>query len=567
MQYSKSTSFGIYKMYDLFILGSSYLVPNNKEWSSNLEDRNLRFGHYGDWNALLTERSENTNTLLIFFLEDLLTDRFYSSDQLEETLGPLLQLLERSIEKSNKPIIASISSGQNFDIVRNAKGKHYLQKSFIWLKNRFEELAEKYEQFYILDLNDVFGEFGNSKAFDSRNWCFAHCRLSPLGIRSIAKSADLILTRHYAAPSKVLVLDCDNTIWGGVIGEDELDGIILGQDGIGQAFVDFQKEVKSLIDQGIIVVLSSKNNENEVWEVFKKHQNMVLTRDDIVAWKINWSEKFQNVKEMASELDLGLDSFVFWDDNPVEQEKMRVLAPEVKTVAAPSEVYEWPNLLRSLFDFAKFSTTRDDASKTTLYQKRAKFVRDSSGADDELSYLKSIRLSPKIHYFDRSNIVRAAQLCSKTNQFNLRSMRYSVDELLSISNANNGLCFLVSLEDIYGHHGTVGLVCMQKLNKDTAFLDTFLMSCRVLGRHLESWMLAEALAICRCNGIKTLIGSFIASQRNYVAASFLSDNGFTDLDLNKNEQDLHSSISIQKGESWYMISTSTVSMPFGDIYA
>lgn len=554
-------------MHDLFILGSSYLVPNNKEWSLNLEDRTLNFGNYGDWNALITERSKNNNTLLIYFLEDLLTARPYSSEQLEEALGPLLQLLERSIEKSNKPIIAGISFEQNFDIVRNAKGKHYLQKSFIWMKNRFEELAEKYEQFYILDLNEVFGDIGKSKAFDKRNWYFARCRLSAEGIREIAKSAELILKRHFIVSSKVLVLDCDNTIWGGVIGEDELSGIILGQDGIGQAFVDFQQEVKSLIDQGIIVVLSSKNNENEVWEVFEKHQNMVLTKDDIVAWKINWSEKSRNVKEMANELDLGLDSFVFWDDNPVEREKMRVLAPEVKTIEAPLEVYEWPNVLRSLFYFAKFNITRDDASKTTLYQKRANFVRDSSVAEDDLSYLKSIRLSPKIHYFDRSNITRAAQLCSKTNQFNLRSRRHSSDELFSISNANNGLCFLVSLEDIYGHHGTIGLLCMQKLNDDTAFLNTFLMSCRVLGRHLESWMLAEALAICRYNGIKTLIGGFIPSQRNTVASSFLVDNGFSDLDLNKIEKDLYTLIPKQKGEILYMISTSTKSFPFGDIYA
>lgn len=554
-------------MRSLYILGSSYLIPDNREWSSNLADYSLDFANYGDWNALTSVRVEDKNTLLIYFLEDLLTDTLYSFDCLEEMLGPLLALLEKCIIGSNNPVIAGISSGQNYDIVRNAKGNHYLQKAFNWMKSRFEEMAEKYEHFYIIDLNEVFGELGKSQAFDTRNWCFAKCRLSALGIRTIAKSTDLILTRHFAASAKVLVLDCDNTIWGGVIGEDELEGILLGQDGIGQAFVEFQKEVKKLINQGIVVVLSSKNNEDEVWEVFENHQNMILNKGDIVAWKINWSEKARNLKELANELDLGLDSFVFWDDNPLEREKMKVLAPEVKTVEVPLEVYEWPNLLRTLFDFAKFTITKEDVRKTSLYQQRAKFVRDSSASDDELSYLSSIKLSPKIHYFDRSNIGRAAQLSSKTNQFNLRSRRYSTDELLNISNANEGLCFLISLEDIYGDHGIIGLVCLEKLNKTNAFLNTFLMSCRVLGRHLETWILAQTLSICRDQGITTLTGGFVETPRNTVAASFFTDHGFKELDNIEYGHELYKSVQIQPCEILYKIPTSNINLPFGDIYA
>jgi FkbH-like protein len=502
---------------------------------------------------------------LVYFIDDLLSEKFYSPDILEETLSPSLALLEKAIQISTKPVIASISPGQNFDTVRYAKGAHYLQKAFNWMLDKFEVLANKYQHFYILDLKEAFGEAGSSKAFDNRNWCFSHCRLSPLGIRVIASNVAKIFERHYAPASKVLVLDCDNTIWGGVIGEDNLDGIVLGQDGIGQMFVDFQKEVKALINQGIIVVLSSKNNESEVWEVFDQHDAMILTKDDIVAWRINWNEKSQGVKEMAAELDLDINSFVFWDDNPVERDKMKVMAPSVTTINVPKEVYEWPNLLKGLFSLAKFNVTADDNKKTELYHKRAKFVRESSESDDEVQYLKSIKLVPKHHKFDQSNIKRAVQLCSKTNQFNLRTIRHSAEDLIGMSDNNIDLCFLVSLEDVYGSHGIVGLVCLQKIDKNTAFIDTFLMSCRVLGRHLESWMLRQAINRCMAQEIKVLIGGYVESERNAVASSFFIDHGFNRLDPDSDP--LLISMSFNKDEVLYKIPTTIQNLPFEDIYA
>ena len=554
-------------MKDLFILGSSYLIPNNKEWSSNLEGYALHFSNYGDWNEFLTERSEVQDALLIIFLDDLFSGSSYSLDTLEETLSPLLMLLEKSLQTSNLPVIVGLSAGHNFDVIRYAKGKHYLQKAFNYMFGKLELLANKYEHLYRLDLQEAFGEIGYSRTFDYRNWNFAHCRLSTLGISVIAKNANKIFYRHYGPASKVLVLDCDNTIWGGVIGEDKLGGIVLGEDGIGQAFVEFQTAVKELINQGVLVVLSSKNNEKEVWEVFEHHNSMVLTKDDIVAWRVNWNEKSKSIKEMAAELDLSLNSFVFWDDNPVERDKMKIMAPEVITVNAPVEVYKWPMLLKTLFDFAKFNTTSDDAKKTTQYHQRAKFVQDRNSISDEESYLKSIKLAPVAHSFDESNIQRASQLCFKTNQFNLRSVRHTVQDLVEMSEANNDLCFLVSLEDLYGSHGLVGLVCMKKLDDRTAFLDTFLMSCRVLGRHLESWMLRQALTRCKNLQIKNLIGGFVPSERNLVASSFFADNHFLSLAQGLDVDQLQLPVSNKKNEILYTIATNIKKLPFEDIYA
>lgn len=556
-------------MNNLLILGSSYLLPNNKEWSSNLSNYNLEFGNYGDWNSLTTKGNEIQSMLLVFFLEDFFSNNndYINIKSIEKTLRPLIILLENRLKKYQNPIIACVSSGKDFDVIRQAKGKNLLNTSLNWVMREFEVLSQKYESFYIINLIEAFGKIGNYNAFDNRNWYFARCRLSVLGIKEIAQNTNKILNRHYTAPSKVLALDCDNTLWGGVIGEDELDGIILGQDGIGQAFVDFQKEVKSLINQGIIIVLLSKNNENEVWEVFEKHKNMIIKKTDVVSWKINWKEKSQNIKELSSELDLSLDSFVFWDDNPIERDKMKTMVKEVDTVDVPKEVFEWKNLLKSYFSFSKFKITEDDKNKTNLYHKRANFVRDSKNTDDELTYLKSIKLSPSIQYFDQSNISRAEQLCLKTNQFNLRSKRFSADQLMSMSNNNKGLCFLVSLNDIYGEHGIIGLLCIQRLDKKIAYLNTFLMSCRVFGRHLEAWMLKKALFICHELGIETLLGSFISTERNTVANTFFVDHGFSVININTLKTDMLNKIGIiDKNEKFYKISTSIKKIPFEELY-
>tara|TARA_B110000008_G_scaffold48446_1_gene47145 strand:- start:976 stop:2637 length:1662 start_codon:yes stop_codon:yes gene_type:complete len=552
-------------MKELLILGSSYLVPNNKEWSSNLNDYTLHFGNYADWNLLATQRKENQSVLLTFVLDDIVSDDSCSDDMLELSFGPLFRLIDISLGRFDNPIIASVIAGQKFDVIRYAKCKHYLQKAFFWIISKLEKLADEYNNFYVLDLKEAFSEIGTTKAFDNRNWYFAHCRFSTQGIGLIASNVKKILDKHFAPSAKVLALDCDNTIWGGVIGEDKINGIVLGEDGFGQIFVDFQKEVKNLIAQGVIVVLSSKNNEKEVWQVFDKHGAMVLTREDIISSRINWNEKSQSLEEIAFELGLGLESFVFWDDNPIERDKMKTILPEVVTVDVPKDLYDWPSYLRVQFDLAKLTILKEDAKKTLQYQSRAEFVRDSNKSTDEFSYLKSIKLSPKTHQLDESNIKRASQLCLKTNQFNLRTVRYSAEELLSLDNQYEGMSFLVSLNDIYGSHGIVGLVCMKSINQSTAYLDTFLMSCRVLGRHLESWVLRRALDICRGRGVSLLIGGFIQTERNMVSQTFLKDHGFSDFKKNTIPSELIPFV--QRNEDLYQISTSIKSIPYENIYA
>jgi FkbH-like protein len=556
----------------ILISGSSFLLPKNKAWNSLAKKNNIEFVDYGNWSGSLLQAKPEDILILVIFLDDLIDLRSRDLADLQVILKNFYNLLENHLNRAKLPTIVCFASGQEYDVIRSSKIPN--QKEIA--RNTFFDEAwgfvHQYQQLYLIDLDRLLGRLEKNQAYDQRNWYLAHCRLSSRGLSVLSDGVSDILQRVSEPASKVLVLDCDNTLWGGVIGEDGIEGLVLGQDGLGQAYVDFQLAIKELSSQGAIVVLASKNNEDEVWEVFDNHRSMVLARSDIVSWKINWDEKFENIQALADELDLSMDAFVFWDDNPVEREKMRLMLPQVFTVDTHADVFEWPNQLSQLVHFAKFSITKDDLKKTEQYQSRAKFVREKKEVLDEESYLKTIQLKPAIEPINSATISRAEQVCAKTNQFNLRTIRHTAADLQQLAQNNPDLCFLISLSDVYGDHGIVGLVCMRELDKQTLFLDTFLQSCRVLGRHLESWMLQHALNVGRHHGYATLVGEFIPTKRNKIAADFLEAHGFEPLHSTScSECDTDSPVKIQdealsSGPKRFIRSLSKSNLPFVDVY-
>ena len=510
---------------------------------------------------------------LVLFLDDLIDLRNNDEADVRPLLGTVLTLLERRLDQAQAPTILCFASGDVGHVISSARSPSKKAVIRQWFFGEAYALTSQHAQFYLVDMDHLIGLRGQEASLDARNWYVAHCRLSSLGLSILSDAIMKVLHRHHAPASKILVLDCDNTIWGGVVGEDGIEGLVLGQDGLGRAYVDFQTVAKDLSRQGVILTLASKNNEAEVWQIFDHHGKMVLQRTDIVAWKINWQEKSQSIRELATELDLGLDSFVFWDDNPIERAKMRLNLPEVFTVDVNENVFEWPRQLAGLDCFVKFSVTGDDIKKTEQYHNRARFLRDKTKGLDEIEYLKSIKLQPLAQGINPDSISRAAQLCAKTNQFNLRSVRHNQADLAALVKLNPDFCFLTSLTDVYGDHGIVGLVCMRPLDADTVFLDTFLLSCRVLGRHLETWMLQHALSIARQYSYKNIVGEFIPTKRNTVADGFLGDHGFMSL----TEVDQFGSIctevstgiysqSISSNSRLYVMSTQATQFPYHEIY-
>lgn len=511
---------------NLVISGSSYLLPNNKAWRPLQAKAGLVFADYGAWATTLLQADPLDSVAIVLFLDDLVDVRTHDEAEARGVLDGFLKVLRSRLVTARNPTIVAFASCDTTTVVQSARHASTASRLHAWFLGEAYALAEEHGGLSIVDLDRLFGTIGVGAALDTRNWYVAHCRVSSRGLACLADALARILHRHLFAAAKVLVLDCDNTLWGGVVGEDGLENLLLGQDGVGRAFVDFQAAAKALSREGILLALASKNNESDILEVFDRHRSMVLSRTDFVAWKINWQDKALSLREIASDLDLGLDAIVFWDDNPMERDRVRQTVPEVLTVDVPVDVSEWPRHLVTLDCFARFAITPDDTKRTRQYHSRARFLHDKAGVVDMTGYLKSIRLKPLAHALTPSLLARAAQLCGKTNQFNLRSIRHTSVELASLAEANPDLCFLTSLEDVYGDHGFVGLVCLREVSEDVVFLDTLLMSCRVLGRHLESWMLARALTVARKHGYKSLLGEFIPSNRNQVAARFFEEHGF-----------------------------------------
>jgi FkbH-like protein len=547
------------------ICASSNLLEANSCWDELKENYDLSFDSYGEFTMSLM-KNINSGIVLVIFLEDLIADSEDNFILLKDRYASFFQELENRASSSVKPIVLCWGKNNNQNIISISKKDSTLEEFYKWFSEKLSILKKRFETIYLIDLNEIFYPFGSNEIFSDRNWYFAHCRLSIQGLKVLTDALLVVTNRLFSAPSKVLVLDCDNTLWGGVVGEDGVEGIVLGQDGIGTAYVDFQKEIVRLTNNGAIVVLASKNNDKDVWDVFDQHSEMKLKRDHIVTSKINWNEKAFNVQEIAKELDLGLDSFVFWDDNPLERDKMKTLLPQVQTIDVPEEVIKWPRLLRTLSSFAKFKITEEDKKKSDQYKSRAKFNNDLKSTNDIKSYLTSLNLSPEILSVNDSNISRAEQLCMKTNQFNVRNKRHSANDLKKLKLDNDDFVFLIRMRDLYGDHGIVSLVCLTKIKDDFLFLDTFLMSCRVLGRHLEAWILSEIVKKIKKNKARYLIAEFVDTKRNTIALQFLNEYGFVEISKeNKIFQALNAKI-FETKSTIYCLDTKNLDIPNIEIY-
>ena len=472
--------------------------------------------NYGD--ALyFNPKTPNTELeLLLLFIDDFDSPKIFGEyiDNLVrniETLGSLKQHL-----------IVAIAASSSRSIINFGKlpsdAKVALQQAIWSLYN----LTKTISNLYVMDVDQAFSDLGYQHAYDDRNWYFAHFRLSSQGMALLDNETANFISRIISPPKKVLILDCDNTLWGGVVGEVGISGIELGSDGLGAAFQDFQKQIQLLSDNGVIICLCSKNTETDVKNVFENHDGMVLRWDEMSAIRVNWEDKSQNIAAIAKDLDLDPASFVFWDDNPLEREQVKLKLPMVSVVEAPSEVSEWKNTIQHLHEFSKFSVTEEDKSKTKQYKMRSQFIlEEKSFNSKKTEFLKTINLEPTFKRLDQSLVMRASQMTQKTTQFNLRTEIYSVKEVEDIISSSERYGFLCSAKDKFGDHGNVGFAIIERLDQSTAFLNTFLFSCRVLGRDLEYWFLQRLLRCLQNDGINTLVSEYRETTRNEIARTFI----------------------------------------------
>jgi len=401
------------------------------------------------------------------------------------------------------------------------------QNGIIQELNKFLQgsLAQLSNAYYV-DINLCVSRIGAKVYYDQRYW---HIGRAPYSLDALSEIVfeDFKFIRPLKGKNKkCLVLDCDNVLWGGVIGEDGLPGIKLGKTHPGSAYYEFQEEIMNLYHRGILIALCSKNNSEDVWEVFRDHPDMVLKEKNIVASQINWEDKATNIRKIAGQLNIGLDSIVFADDSEFEVNLVRQALPEVTIIHLPKEkTVEYRDILASCGLFDTLTISSEDRQRGEMYKAEVLRRDLQVKAPDLDTYLKSLEMEVEIKSADEFTIPRISQLTQKTNQFNLTTRRYSDAEIKGLADSKESHVLYLKLIDKFGDSGIVG-VSILKYRDDKAILDSFLLSCRVLGRGIEDIFIIQTLKLAKQRGSKVLIGEFIPTSKNAQAKDFLVKQGF-----------------------------------------
>lgn len=389
-------------------------------------------------------------------------------------------------------------------------------------------LSQQYQNLFICDIAALQNKLGRDMMFAANVYTSTEMILSMDALPYVASRVMDIVCAVKGQFKKCLILDLDNTVWGGVIGDDGLEGIQLGHGlGIGKAFTEFQMWVKKLKQRGIIICVASKNNEETAKEPFEKHPDMVLKLDDIAVFQANWDTKVDNIRTIQQILNIGFDSMVFLDDNPFERNIVRENIKGITVPELPEDPAEYLEYLYSLNLFETASYSNLDKDRTKQYQVEAQRVSLSKTFTNEADFLKSLNMVSVVSGFTKFNTPRVAQLSQRSNQFNLRTIRYTDADIETLANDPNVIDLSFTLEDKFGDNGLIAVVIMKPLDKETLFVDTWFMSCRVLKRGMENFTLNTMVEKAKAAGYKRIIGEYRPTPKNKMVEKHYTGLGFT----------------------------------------
>lgn len=380
-----------------------------------------------------------------------------------------------------------------------------------------------------MDLDDVAAQVGRQHFFDRRYWHSAQFPFTPVACREFTRRLMAVATVMTTPKAKVLVLDADNTLWGGVIGEDGIDGIALGPEYPGSAYKEFQRRILDFQQRGFILAMCSKNNQADVDEVLQHHPHMLLRQEHFAARRVNWISKPDNLVSLAEELNLGLDSFIFVDDSDHECAAVRERLPQVEVVQVPSRPVDVASCLDAVARLEVLSITAEDLQKTAMYaqeRQRREILEQASTSSNSADYLARLGMKMQITLAPSAHVPRLSQLTKKTNQFNLTTRRYEEHELRAFISSDDWLVADFSLADRFGDSGIVGLAMFKRVSGVRAELDTFLMSCRVIGREAERAFLLTLFDELAQSGIREVEADYVPTAKNALVKSLLPAQGF-----------------------------------------
>jgi FkbH-like protein len=378
----------------------------------------------------------------------------------------------------------------------------------------------------ILDFNAFVSKHGEDNIFDPKQYFFGDIRISIKFLPHYGQEIMKFLISFLGLTKKCLVLDLDNTLWGGIVGEDGFNGIKLGPEPPGNVFVEFQKTILSLHQRGIILAINSKNNFDDAIEIIRKHPYMILNENHFSSIKINWNDKVSNIKQIAEELNIGLDSIVFLDDDKVNQEFVKSMLPDVFVPELPEDPSMYSKYLQNLIQFSILKITNEDKQRGKMYAQQKIRNELKISSPDLTTFLKKLDLKITIKKVDAFSLPRVSQLILKTNQFNLSTKRYQESEINLMVNDPSFFIGYVNVKDKFGDNGITGVFIIKKESKKIWVIDTFLLSCRVMGRDIEKGMFVYIVNEARKQNIEQIKSKFIPTQKNKPVEDFLPNCNF-----------------------------------------
>ena len=378
---------------------------------------------------------------------------------------------------------------------------------------------------FLFPLADVVAQVGRANAFNWRTHYRGHVTWSDALMAAVAERYVGYVLGATGRGTKCIVLDLDNTLWGGVLGEDGPAGIALGPQWPGSEFVDFQRELLTLQRQGILLALCSKNNEPEVLSLLREHPSMLIREEHLAAYRVNWDDKATNIRSLARELNIGLDHMLLLDDSPHERAWVRQQIPELRVPELPADPSQYASWLGSLPSLVVLQRTSEDAQRTRQYQESRSREAYRGSVDSIEEFLRGLALRVDIAQVDDDNMARVVQLLAKTNQFNLTTRRHDEATIRRRTGTGVWRVYAMRVADRFGDFGLTG-VAIVEIGTRAWHLNSFLMSCRVIGKSVETALIARIAEDARAAGAATLSAEFIDSGRNQVAATFLSSHGF-----------------------------------------
>jgi FkbH-like protein len=388
-------------------------------------------------------------------------------------------------------------------------------EQIIELNKKIDIFLRAVPGFYVVDQSEIVSLYEVEEVFDTKSDVVAHIPFTQEFYAALGTFLARKMRAYRTTPYKVIAVDCDNTLWRGICGEDGAANVV-----VDEHYGYVQNFILEKYKQGFLIVLCSKNNEDDVWEVFDKNAEMLLKREHIAAHRINWNPKPGNLMSIATELNLGISSFIFLDDSYFEIEQMSVSCPNVLSVILPEDPSTFSGFLNHIWEFDLFYVTEEDIQRNELY-KAEKQRKDEQDSYEYLKdFLQSLSIKTLLHELDEKDLERALQLTLRTNQFNLNGLRKTRDEILRYINNPTTLKWIIEVEDRFGNYGLVGLL-LAKEDQNKLIIETFLLSCRVLGRNIEDYILSELTSLCLSKGFNSIIAEFRLTEKNIPFTEFL----------------------------------------------